>query len=196
MELFLTTFFILYMLTAFVWPTYRTYKRTGINPLTFGKTENAHDLIGKWFKFIIFLIPVNIGLFWLGPNWYRFTLPVWYLDHQWVRITGIILCITSLVWTSFAQYQMGESWRIGIDEQNKAPLVKKGLYTISRNPIFLGMLFTLAGVFLCLPNALSLLTFVCGYLLIQIQVRLEEEFLIKNYGEDYRQFMQQTRRWI
>ena len=34
------------MLVAFVIPTYRTYKQTGINPITFGKNDNAHDYIG------------------------------------------------------------------------------------------------------------------------------------------------------
>ncbi len=184
------------MLTAFVWPTYRTFKRTGINPLTFGNSDNAHDFVGKWFKIIIMFIPVNIILFWLGKDWYSFTLPAWFLDYQWSRMIGVTLCIISLTWTSIAQYQMGVSWRIGIDEKNKAPLVKIGLFSVSRNPIFLGMVFTLSGVFFCLPNALSLLTLICGFLLMQVQIRLEEEFLLKQYREEYGNYQKQTRRWL
>ena len=54
-----------------------------------------------------------------------------------------------------------------------------GVFGWSRNPIFVGMKITLLGLFLIIPNALILLAFVLGVVLIQIQVRLEEDFLVK-----------------
>jgi protein-S-isoprenylcysteine O-methyltransferase Ste14 len=35
-----------------------------------------------------------------------------------------------------------------------------------------------------------------GVVLIQIQVRLEEDFLVKNHGVEYEQYRRQVRRWI
>lgn len=195
-KIFTTLFFVLYMLAAFVWPTYRTWKQTGINPLTFGNADNAHDLVGKWFKITIGLIPLNILCLWLGENVYRYTLTAWYLDNDSLKLLGIVLCVTSWIWTVIAQFQMGNSWRIGIDETNKSAFVTKGLFGLSRNPIFFGMLLTLMGFFLILPNALSLLALVCGYLLMQVQIRLEEEFLAKQYGEEYKTYQEKVRRWI
>ena len=84
-----------------------------------------------------------------------------------------------------AQVQMGESWRIGLDEEHEAALVQSGVFGLSRNPIFLGMMLTLLGLFLVIPNALTLVAFAMGVVLIQIQVRLEEEFLAKTYGNEY-----------
>lgn len=195
-KIFTTLFFVLYMLAAFVWPTYRTWKQTGINPLSFGNNDNTHDLVGKWFKITIGLVPVNILCLWLGENVYRYTLTAWYLDNDSLRLVGIVLCVASWLWTVVAQYQMGNSWRIGIDETNKSAFVTKGLFGLSRNPIFFGMLLTLMGFFLILPNALSLLALVCGYLLMQVQIRLEEEFLAKQYGEEYKTYQEKVRRWI
>lgn len=195
-KIFSTLFFVLYMLAAFVWPTYRTWKQTGINPLTFGNADNAHDLVGKWFKITIGLIPLNILCLWFGDDVYRYTLTAWYLDSESLKIVGIVLCIASWLWTVIAQYQMGNSWRIGIDETNKSAFVTKGLFGLSRNPIFFGMLLTLMGFLLILPNALSLLALVCGYLLMQVQIRLEEEFLAKQYGKEYKIYQQKVRRWI
>lgn len=195
-KIFTTLFFVFYMLAAFVWPTYRTWKQTGINPLTFGNADNAHDLVGKWFKITIGLVPVNILCLWLGKNVYRYTLTVWYLDNDSLKLLGIVLCIASWFWTVVAQYQMGNSWRIGIDETNKSAFVTKGLFGLSRNPIFFGMLLTLIGFLLILPNALSLLALACGYLLMQVQIRLEEEFLAKQYGKEYKTYQQKVRRWI
>lgn len=95
-----------------------------------------------------------------------------------------------------AQAEMGESWRIGLDQEHRTPLVRAGVFRLSRNPIFLGMMLTLLGLFLVIPNALTLLAFVMGVVLIQIQVRLEEEFLTKTHGVEYEQYKRQVRRWI
>ncbi len=92
------------------------------------------------------------------------------------------LLLTSLGWTLLAQAQMGESWRIFIDQEHRTSSVRSGIFGLSRNPIFLGMMLTLLGLFLAIPNTLTLLSFVMGVVLIQIQVRLEEKFLAKVHG--------------
>jgi protein-S-isoprenylcysteine O-methyltransferase Ste14 len=91
---------------------------------------------------------------------------------------------------------MQTSWRIGIDEDVRTDLVQRGLFKISRNPIFLGIRMMLVGLFLVLPNAVMLVIWVVGEMLIQIQVRLEEEFLTRIHGDHYRTYQQQVRRWI
>lgn len=91
---------------------------------------------------------------------------------------------------------MGASWRIGIDTTNKAQLVETGVFGISRNPIFLGIMVTLAGLFLVIPNAITLLIFVLGVILINIQVRLEEEYLKTTHGDEYITYTQRVRRWL
>ncbi|HEY8397827.1 MAG TPA: isoprenylcysteine carboxylmethyltransferase family protein, partial [Flavihumibacter sp.] len=78
--------------------------------------------------------------------------------------------------------------RIGIDEAHKTRLVTEGLFSISRNPIFLGMILTTLGIFLLIPNAITLLVAVMTYFVIQIQIRLEEEYLLKQHGELYARY--------
>ena len=77
--------------------------------------------------------------------------------------------------------QMGKSWRIGIDTENKTDLVEKGLFTVSRNPIFFGMRMALFGFFLSLQgdygdDALTrhkvsgvLLSFLCYFVVLLYQ---------------------------
>jgi protein-S-isoprenylcysteine O-methyltransferase Ste14 len=91
---------------------------------------------------------------------------------------------------------MGESWRIGIDRDHAPMLVKKGVFKISRNPIFLGMITTLLGLLSVLPNGLTLLSFVVGVVLISIQVRLEEEYLLTRHVDEYAEYRRRVRRWI
>jgi protein-S-isoprenylcysteine O-methyltransferase Ste14 len=54
----------------------------------------------------------------------------------------------------------------------------------------------LVGLFLVTPNALTTLFLVLGYVLIQIQIRLEEEFLTKEHGQAYINYKQKVRRLI
>ncbi len=58
------------------------------------------------------------------------------------------------------------------------------------------MMLTLFGLFLVIPNAITLLTFVLGTVLIGVQVRLEEEHLEKVQGKAYREYREKVRRWI
>ena len=91
---------------------------------------------------------------------------------------------------------MRDSWRIGIDEENKTELVTNGFFAISRNPIFLGIMIANIGLFLVLPNAFTLLIIALSTVSINTQIRLEEEFLVKEFGEKYTEYKQSVNRWI
>lgn len=97
---------------------------------------------------------------------------------------GVSFLVVALIWVLVAQIQLGDSWRIGIDERSSSPLVQNGLFGISRNPIFFGMLVMLAGLLLTIPTAATLVATVLGFVLIHIQVRLEESFLLEKHGDE------------
>lgn len=196
MKYFLPLYLFVYLATAFVWRSFVVWKRTGINPLVFKGTDSAHDYVGRVFKLLFALIVTVVLVYSFWPNGYSRFMPIEWLERTWITTVGTILLVLSFVWTLLAQTQMGESWRIGIDEEHQTALVRTGVFGLSRNPIFLGMMITLAGVFLVIPNALTLLALVTGVLLIGIQVRLEEEFLLELHGEDYARYKREVRRWL
>lgn len=193
---FLVVYLVLYFATAFALPTYRVWKRTGINPVTFRGADTAHNYIGKLFKILMAALAAVIVVYAFAPDFYRYFLSIVWLENRSIKYIGIALLLASLGWTTLAQVQMGNSWRIGIDEEKKTALVQTGLFRVSRNPIFLGMIVTLIGFFLTLPNALTLLFLALGFALIQIQVRLEEEFLTRTRGAEYTEFTVKVRRWL
>ncbi|MGH7601502.1 MAG: methyltransferase family protein, partial [bacterium] len=139
---------------------------------------------------------VAVFLYAFSAQAYSYLAPLAWLQHPILIVIGIILLVASLLWTLLAQIQMGNSWRIGIDEQHATELVQTGVFRFSRNPIFLGMMITLLGFFLVIPNALTLLVFGLGVVLMQIQIRLEEEYLMKKHGERYAAYCRNVRRWL
>ena len=196
LRIILPAYLVSYFAVAILWRSIAVWRRTGINPYVIGRSDSAYDYIGVIFKLVFGLLAAAILLFSVFRPFYVYAMPVGWLDFAFIRWTGLILLFVSFAWTAASQIQMGTSWRIGIDKENRTELVGKGIFTVSRNPIFLGMRLSLLAIFLIIPSAITLLALVLGDVLLQIQVRLEEEHLRNLHGEAYENYRGQVRRWI
>ena len=194
--MYLFAYFIIYFSLVFVIRSFLLWKKTGINPLTFNKTDDAHGFNGKVFTLISIIELVVIGIYAFKNDWYEFMLPFWYLENLALVKIGWAFLFISLIFVWIAQSQMAASWRIGIDEKNKTKLVTKGLFSISRNPIFLGVMVANLGLFLIIPNAFTLVIVSLSTISINTQIRLEEEFLKKEFEGEYKEYILHVRRWI
>lgn len=192
----LFVYLLAYFLLVFVIRSVWLKVKTGVNPLTFNKTDDAHGYNGKVFIVISLLELIVVGIYAFKFEWYKYLLPFWYLENDTLSKIGWGFLILSLIVVWVAQSQMANSWRIGIDEKNKTQLVTKGLFSISRNPIFLGIMMTNIGLFLVIPNAFSLLIVALSTISINTQIRLEEEFLKQEFRNDYLEYTKKVRRWI
>lgn len=192
---------LLVYLTLFIGVTmfgrsYLVWRRTGVNPYVLGKSDSAFDYIGRLFRVLIALIASVVVVYAWAPAAYTLLTPIGWLERIWLDTVGVALLGFAFVWIVAAQMQMGNAWRIGIDAATRTELVEQGLFRVSRNPIFLGMRALLLGLFLVLPNALTLALWLLGDVLLQLQVRLEEEHLQRLHGKAYTTYRQRVRRWL
>ena len=182
---------------VFVIRSYIQWKRTGQTPFVFSKSESPHDYVGLVFKIMtVVSLFVVISFTFFDDFYQRYMGVLEYLNHvelQWIG-TGVL--IASLSWTIIAQYQMANSWRIGIDYEEKTTLVNKGVFSLSRNPVFVGVMMVYTGTFLIAPNAITLMLEVLCFFMLQIQARLEEEYLERIHGEEYVTYKNKVRRWL
>jgi protein-S-isoprenylcysteine O-methyltransferase Ste14 len=196
LKIALPTYFFVYFLIAFAWRSWRVWKTTGINPYVLRGTDDAYGYIGRWFKgLMIASVAVVASVAWSGSVPEIFDPWTWPVAPV-AQVAGWMLLAATLAWIAIAQWQMGQSWRIGIDTENKTALVNSGLFSVSRNPIFLGMRLNLLGFFLVLPSALTAVIFILGEILMQIQVRLEEAFLAQQHGAAYATYCAAVKRWL
>lgn len=78
-----------------------------------------------------------------------------------------------------------------------AVVVREGVYRFSRNPMYLGMLLILVGFGVWLGNILStLLALVFVGVMTRWYIPREEQLLESLFGEQYRSYRSQVRRWI
>ena len=185
-------FFLVYFVVTFAWRSWRHYRLTGVNPIVLPIGDDAYSYVARCFKLVLVAIPVYLTLA-------AFAGSVGSLPHEQstvVKSIGWILLVGSLCLTAIAQRQMGASWRIGIDKQRATDLVQTGLFSYSRNPIFLSMRLALLGLLLVQADAFALALLVAGELLIQVQTRLEEAHLLHLHGDAYQQYLRRVRRWL
>jgi protein-S-isoprenylcysteine O-methyltransferase Ste14 len=110
--------------------------------------------------------------------------------------TGVAAVGVGLPLMLAAQLNMGASWRIGIDPDAKPGLVTDGIYRHSRNPIYAAGLVVVAGFVLLLPNALTLGLVAVALVSLHMQVRAEEAYLTRTYGDAYRAYARRVGRFV
>lgn len=117
-----------------------------------------------------------------------------------VRVPLALLLVIGGVWLIVAARLSLErahtSWRPMTPSQTTS-LVTSGVYRMSRNPIYLGMLLVLLGAAVALASPVSLILS-AGFVLYidRFQIRPEERVLRAKLGPEYSDYVARVRRWV
>lgn len=170
-------------------------KRIGKNPNVLPKEDSAYALVGRYFKIILTVLFIYTILP-LGSPGVEEAFKINMLSSVLFQYFGVGLMLLAFIWVVIAQIQMKDSWRIGIDKSIKTELITTGLFQCSRNPIFLGMTLSLIGFFFAFPTVIAFFLFIIGNILMQIQIRLEEEHLQRQHGSVYLAYKKKVGRML
>jgi protein-S-isoprenylcysteine O-methyltransferase Ste14 len=123
-------------------------------------------------------------------------LPAPSIASWWSWIGFLILGVGVL----FAVHGAREFNRVGTNVNPFQPalkLVTTGPYSYTRNPMYLGMVLFMLGLSVMLSLEWGiLLTPILWLAYDQLVVAREEAYLSAKFGEPYREFLSQTRRWL
>lgn len=77
-------------------------------------------------------------------------------------------------------------------------LVTTGIYSVTRNPMYLGFLVVLVACGIFVANAVALLFGPAAFALYidRLQIPAEERALTQAFGDEYRAYTKRVRRWI
>jgi protein-S-isoprenylcysteine O-methyltransferase Ste14 len=110
---------------------------------------------------------------------------------------GIAFTALGIAGTFWAQLAMGRSWRVGVDHGVRTELVSAGPFRWVRNPIFTWMTLATVGLVLVAPNVLAVGSLAALLVALELQVRgVEEPYLLRTHGEDYRRYAAATGRFV
>ncbi|NOX33198.1 MAG: isoprenylcysteine carboxylmethyltransferase family protein [Deltaproteobacteria bacterium] len=111
-------------------------------------------------------------------------------------IIGLFMGCFGLSICLLAQKTMGVAWRVGIDKEAETNLVDNGIFSYCRNPTYSGLFLVCISTLFIFPTMLFLIWAVSFLLLIEFQVRLEEEYLFEKHGEAYCNYYKKVKRYI
>ncbi len=119
-------------------------------------------------------------------------------DLAWGGALAIawLLMLASLGIAAVSLNDLGESWRVGVIEEQETELIERGVYRFSRNPYFLAYLLMFAGYTALLKSPLLLMLSLIGFGMIHAMVLREERYLAKAHGADYEHYRQCVPRYL
>jgi hypothetical protein len=151
------------------------------NALSFSGGDSAQDFVARCFYL---WLPVIDGLFLAvygitgKPGQLVFNPD----GLEWIRWMGVASLAISLIWV--------------VDVSTRTELVTSGPFSVSRNPVYLGIRGTMMGQLLVVGTWPVLAIWALSELLVQIQVRFEEEHMVRLHAHSYVEYCLRVRRWL
>ncbi|MBU3923206.1 isoprenylcysteine carboxylmethyltransferase family protein [Patescibacteria group bacterium] len=104
-------------------------------------------------------------------------------------IMGIIIFIISIVLWFLAKRQLGKVFQVKVEAKT---IIKKGLYSKFRHPIYLFSSLTYLGVLISFWNLYLILPYIALVVFQIVRARREENVFIHRFGNEYREYMKKT----
>ena len=171
-------------------------RQAGVNAVALRAGDDAHGFMSRMFSVLLSTTVIFCLVYAVRPATHATLGPLAWPGQEIVAWIGAALAIAGTALAVVAQFGMGRSWRIGFREGDESALVSDGLYRFSRNPIYVGMMGAMIGIFLTVPNAVTLTLLIAIWITTSVQIRLEEEFLSRRHGAAYEGYRARTRRWL
>ena len=176
-----------------VWRARRSTKKYGRSPIRLFHSGRTVQNIRE-----IRVVGLGLVLVWqaLAAGFGLYVPLAGLLFAPWPKL-GAAVFAAGIALVAAAISDMGPSWQMGFDQTvPEHGLVKTGVFRLSRNPIYLGLIVLFIGWLLVLPALLSLIIVVGVALGVQRQAIDEEEYLQRTYGPEFRVWAGEVGRFV
>jgi protein-S-isoprenylcysteine O-methyltransferase Ste14 len=105
-----------------------------------------------------------------------------------VDIAGLLTVILGICFALWARVHLGSNWssRPAIHENHT--ITRTGPYAIVRHPIYTGILTGILGTAIATGALLAFISLLVILVLFLVKIRMEEQFLIEEFGVDYERY--------
>jgi protein-S-isoprenylcysteine O-methyltransferase Ste14 len=117
-------------------------------------------------------------------------------NSEFTGRAGLLLVFLGIAFAIWARVELGGNWSGRVTIKQGHTLVRRGPYTIVRHPIYSGLLLALLGVAIILGQIRGLLGVVILSLSFWLKSRIEERFMLEQFGDQYREYQRQVKALI
>ena len=118
------------------------------------------------------------------------------VDSSLSFVLAILLIITNIIVGAASLINMKDSWRVGILEDQKNPLIEDGIYKLSRNPFFLSYILMFIAYTLLIQNIILFVFSIICILLTHSMIKKEEQYLLRVHKDLYIQYKKRVPRYF
>jgi len=111
------------------------------------------------------------------------------------KAAGALFAAAAVIIYALGLFALSTSWRLGIDREAPGPLITRGIFRRTRNPIYVAFDLCLLASFLVIGRpAIFVLAGLLAALLHE-QILQEERFLAQRHGEAFREYAARVGRY-
>lgn len=127
---------------------------------------------------------------------FYFLFPEWNVIMFPHNLVGLVLLVVG-IWLIAASYLSFQKYGTTERFEKSKKLVTSGLYSFSRNPMYLGSVIFLFGLAVLFGNAISIFVPVLFFFVIdKIFIPYEEVKAGREFGKKYKNYRKRVRRWV
>ncbi len=155
--------------------------------------DSAHKSIWAIAE-VVFGIPflIGIALHFIVP----FSLPQGILTLVFIPI-GIILIIIGACLIIYARRELARYSQPTDPGHSTSRVVKTGVFSVSRNPLYLASIIVFLGIALTLNMPWALVALLVSIVLCRrILISPEEQYLSAKFGKEYEEYTASVHRWL
>ena len=120
-----------------------------------------------------------------------------FFDSRNATIAGIVLIAIALLFILPALIKFVQSKNTLVTIKSATSLQTKGIYSLTRNPMYMGLLILYSGIAMLGGNWWTFIFIPLIIIIVQSYViRGEENYLQRAFGEEYNAYRKKVRRWI
>ena len=171
-----------------VWIVFLLYWQIkAINTKTTQRLEPAASRILRLLIFLIVIVllaTTRIPLPWLYFQlWPAGLWPFW---------LGAAVTVAGLLFAVWAREHLGRNWSRSVTIKQGHELISTGPYALVRHPIYTGILAGFLGMAVAISQVRGFLAFALFFLALWIKLRMEEQWMRSQFGEEYANYARHT----
>ena len=139
---------------------------------------------------------VLVNLIFLFLKGFNINVSSLFVPPEIIEIIALTFLIIGTLILFLSTIKLNRDLVFGLSSSETHSLQTDGIYSISRHPFYLGFIFILFSSCLFNPHYLNILAFIGAWLIHHFIMIKEEQFLISQYGEEYRQYAKRVKRYI
>jgi protein-S-isoprenylcysteine O-methyltransferase Ste14 len=137
-------------------------------------------------------IPLGLSIGFFTANYQK-----WDLLNQSIALVGLGVFMTGMMIRWISIIQLNKEFTVDVVITTNHQLKTDGIYKSIRHPSYLGLLFICFGLSVAMNSYISLFVITIPVLLVIIyRIKIEEDILMKEFGQPYKDYVMKTHKMI